>query len=36
MLKIGMTGGIASGKSRVEREFSALGVQVADADAMSR
>lgn len=36
MLKIGLTGGIASGKSRVEREFSALGVQVADADAMSR
>ena len=35
MLKIGLTGGIASGKSRVEREFIALGVPVADADALS-
>lgn len=36
MLKVGLTGGIASGKSRVEREFAALGVPVADADVMSR
>ena len=36
MLKIGLTGGIASGKSRVEREFAALGVPVADADALGR
>ena len=36
MLKVGLTGGIASGKSLVEREFAALGVPVADADALSR
>ncbi|HEU5399505.1 MAG TPA: dephospho-CoA kinase [Gammaproteobacteria bacterium] len=36
MLKIGLTGGIASGKSKVEREFSALGVPVVDADVVSR
>ncbi len=36
MLKVGLTGGIASGKSRVEREFAALGVPVADADVLSR
>ncbi len=36
MLKVGLTGGIASGKSRVEREFTALGVSVADADALGR
>jgi dephospho-CoA kinase len=36
MLKVGLTGGIASGKSQVEREFAALGVPVADADALSR
>lgn len=36
MLKIGLTGGIASGKSRVEREFAAHGVPVADADQLSR
>lgn len=36
MLKIGLTGGIASGKSRVEREFATLGAPVADADAIGR
>ncbi|HEV2111764.1 MAG TPA: dephospho-CoA kinase [Gammaproteobacteria bacterium] len=36
MLKVGLTGGIASGKSLVEREFAALGVPVADADVLSR
>ncbi|MFI4921835.1 MAG: dephospho-CoA kinase [Gammaproteobacteria bacterium] len=36
MLKVGLTGGIASGKSQVEREFAALGVPVVDADALSR
>ncbi len=36
MLKVGLTGGIASGKSLVEREFAALGVPVADADALGR
>src|SRR5690349_11317545 len=36
MLKVGLTGGIASGKSLVVREFAALGVPVADADALSR
>lgn len=36
MLKVGLTGGIASGKSRVEREFAALGVPVADTDLLSR
>lgn len=35
MLKVGLTGGIASGKSWVEREFAALGVPVADADTIS-
>ena len=36
MLKVGLTGGIASGKSRVEREFAALGVPVVDADTVGR
>jgi len=36
MLKIGLTGGIASGKSRVEQEFAALGVPAADADAIAQ
>lgn len=36
MLKVGLTGGIASGKSRVEAAFARLGVPVADADAESR
>lgn len=33
---IGVTGGIASGKSEVTRRFEALGVHVADADIASR
>jgi dephospho-CoA kinase len=33
---IALTGGIASGKSEVERRFRALGVHVADADASAR
>lgn len=33
---IGLTGGVASGKSTVERAFQALGVFVADADAAAR
>lgn len=33
---IGLTGGIASGKSTVARELSALGVTVIDADALAR
>lgn len=33
---IGLTGGIASGKSAVERGFAALGVFVADADLVAR
>jgi len=36
MLKIGLTGGIASGKSLIEREFAALDVPVADADVIGR
>ena len=36
MLKVGLTGGIASGKSTVEAAFARLGVPVADADAESR
>ena len=36
MLKVGLTGGIASGKSLVEREFAALEVPVVDADLVSR
>ena len=34
--RIGLTGGVASGKSEVARRFAALGVTVADADAASR
>ena len=30
---IGLTGGVASGKSAVEKRFRAMGVTVADADA---
>ena len=33
---IGLTGGIASGKSALEREFVALGIFVADADRIAR
>ncbi|MCD9030587.1 dephospho-CoA kinase [Luteimonas sp. Y-2-2-4F] len=33
---IGLTGGVASGKSEVEKRFAALGVAVADADAAAR
>ncbi len=36
MLKIGLTGGIASGKSEVTRRFEALGIFVADADLAAR
>lgn len=33
---IGLTGGIASGKSALEREFAARGIHVADADVIAR
>lgn len=33
---IGLTGGVASGKSEVARRFQALGVEVADADVAAR
>ncbi|MEO5566716.1 MAG: dephospho-CoA kinase [Luteimonas sp.] len=33
---IGLTGGVASGKSAVARQFTALGVHVADADVAAR
>jgi len=36
MLKVGLTGGIASGKSLVADEFARLGVPVVDADRISR
>lgn len=36
MLKVGLTGGIASGKSTVARLFAAEGVPVIDADAIAR
>ena len=32
MLRVGLTGGIGSGKSEVARHFAALGVPIADAD----
>ncbi len=35
-MKIGVTGGIASGKSTVAQSFSALGAPVLDADAIAR
>ena len=33
---IGLTGGVASGKSEVSRHFEALGIVVADADQAAR
>jgi dephospho-CoA kinase len=36
MLKVGLTGGIASGKSTVAAEFARLGVPVVDADVVAR
>jgi dephospho-CoA kinase len=33
---IGLTGGVASGKSEVARRFEALGIVVADADVAAR
>ncbi len=35
-LRIGLTGGIASGKSTVAREFAGLGVELIDADVIAR
>ena len=35
-LRIGLTGGIASGKSTVARRFTELGIPVIDADESSR
>ena len=36
MLKVGLTGGIASGKTRVAQAFERLGAAVVDADVLSR
>ena len=36
MLKVGLTGGIASGKSEAASAFARLGVPIADADAIAR
>ena len=36
ILRVGLTGGIASGKTTVARLFEALGVPIIDADAISR
>ena len=35
-LRIGLTGGIASGKTTVANRFRTLGISVIDADAVSR
>ena len=35
MLRVGLTGGIGSGKSEVARQFAALGAPIADADVAS-
>ena len=36
ILRIGLTGGIASGKSAVANEFASLGIPIIDADLISR
>ena len=36
MLKVGLTGGIASGKSTVAQIFASLGAKVLDADEVAR
>jgi dephospho-CoA kinase len=36
MLKVGLTGGIASGKSTVSQLFSVLGIEIIDADLIAR
>ena len=36
MLKVGLTGGIASGKSTVSEAFARLGAKVLDADKVAR
>ena len=36
MLKVGLTGGIASGKSTVSETFARLGAKVLDADKVAR
>lgn len=36
MLKVGLTGGVASGKSTVAREFARFGIPIADADLIAK
>ena len=36
MLRVGLTGGIASGKSTVSRMFAGLGCKVIDSDRITR
>lgn len=36
MLRVGLTGGIASGKTTVAKQFAKLGVPVIDADVITR
>lgn len=36
MIRVGLTGGIASGKSAVAAEFARLGAEIIDADALAR